>query len=40
MKYRSTRRDFPQITSTAAVLHRLAEDGGRYIRRRYDGFDW
>lgn len=40
MKYQSTRNDRLTATSTEAVLQGLAPDGGLYIRRSFDGFDW
>ena len=40
MNYQSTRNDALRATSTQAVLQGLAPDGGLYICRELDGFDW
>ena len=40
MNYQSTRSDGLSATSTQAVLQGMAPDGGLYIRRELDGFDW
>ena len=40
MKYQSTRNADLKASSTAAVLKGLAQDGGLFITRAYEGFDW
>ena len=40
MIYQSTRNENLTATSTQAVLQGLAPDGGLYIRKELDGFDW
>ena len=40
MNYQSTRNAEVKASSTAAVLKGLAQDGGLFITRAYEGFDW
>lgn len=40
MNYQSTRNADLKTSSTAAVLKGLAQDGGLFITRAYEGFDW
>lgn len=40
MNYQSTRNADLKASSTAAVLKGLAQDGGLFITRAYEGFDW
>lgn len=40
MNYQSTRNAELKASSTAAVLKGLAQDGGLFITRAYEGFDW
>ena len=40
MNYQSTRNAELKASSTAAVLKGLAQDGGLFVTRAYEGFDW